>query len=502
MILATRNPHKLVEFRRLLGDEGVAPLPPEVELGPEVGATFAANALDKARVAARATGSVAIADDSGICAAALGGAPGVRSARFAGEGASDQQNLELLIERVPAGSALTYVCVVAYVDPRSGDERLFEGRCEGRMAAEPRGSGGFGYDPVFIPDGGDGRTMAELDGAAKDALSHRGEALRALSAWLAQGRMSTPAAAPAADREPTRRAAALSVASNATLITLKVIAGIATGSVAVLTEAAHSGMDLIASLVAFLSVRKAGEPADAGHPYGHEKMENMAGAIEGTLVLFGAAIITYEALLRLARGGHVHTIGIGIAVIAVSAVVNLVVSRIIGRRARLSGSVALEADALHLSADVASSVAVLVGLVLVAATGAEWIDPAVALVVAFGVAVAGVRILLRSSRALVDESLPEDELEWIRSTIRDVGAQHGVVAFHKLRARQAGSRRYVDVHVQFEAGTTLEAAHEAAHDLTGAIRARLEGADILVHVEPRDRVEPGTEIAPAGPGNL
>jgi cation diffusion facilitator family transporter len=294
--------------------------------------------------------------------------------------------------------------------------------------------------------------------------------------------------------EPKRRAAALSVASNMTLISLKVIAGIATGSVAVLTEAAHSGMDLIASIVALVSVRKADEPADAGHPYGHEKMENMAGAIEGTLILFGAAIITYEALLRLIRGGRVHTIGVGIAVIVVSTVANVFVSRIIARRARETGSVALEADAMHLSADAASSAAVLVGLVLISFTHAQWIDPAVALVVAVGVAVAGGRILLRSARSLVDEALPEEELEGIRSTIRELGVERGVIGFHKLRARRAGARRYVDVHVQFDTGTSLEAAHKTAHELTNAIRDQLAGADILVHVEPRDRVEPGTEI--------
>jgi cation diffusion facilitator family transporter len=143
---------------------------------------------------------------------------------------------------------------------------------------------------------------------------------------------------------------------------------------------------------------------------------------------------------------------------------------------------------------VASSLAVLVGLVLVAFTHAEWIDPAVALLVAAGVAVAGVRILLRSSRTLVDEALPEDELAWIRATIRELGAERGVVGFHKLRARRAGTRRYVDVHLQFAAGTTLEAAHETAHELTAVIRDRLAGADILVHVEPHERVEPGDEF--------
>jgi XTP/dITP diphosphohydrolase len=186
MILATRNPHKLAELSRMLGAGRLEPLPAGVELGPETGATFAENALAKARAAAVATGGAAIADDSGIAAAALGGAPGVRSARFAGEHASDEQNVALLIATVPPASALAYVCAIAYVDPASGVERVFEGRCEGTMAPARRGGGGFGYDPVFVPAGHGGRTMAELDGAEKDAISHRGKALRALAAWLAE----------------------------------------------------------------------------------------------------------------------------------------------------------------------------------------------------------------------------------------------------------------------------------------------------------------------------
>ena len=185
MILASRNRHKLAELTRLLRTHRVAPLPEAVTLPPETAETFADNALGKARAAAAATGEVAIADDSGILAAALDGAPGVRSARFAGAHATDEENLALLIERVPAGSPLAYVCVVAYVDPGEGVERTFEGRCEGRMAMSRRGSGGFGYDPVFEPLEADGRTMAELTAAEKDAISHRGHALRALAAWLA-----------------------------------------------------------------------------------------------------------------------------------------------------------------------------------------------------------------------------------------------------------------------------------------------------------------------------
>jgi XTP/dITP diphosphohydrolase len=194
LLLATHNAHKLREFERILkaaGTGGAGPprllaLPRELELPPEVGDTFAENALGKARAAAQACERVSIADDSGISAEALGGAPGVRSARFAREHASDTENLDKLVREVPAGSRLEYVCVIAYVDPDHEGEQIFEGRCAGRMTAQPRGEGGFGYDPAFEPDDGPpGMTMAELGDAEKDAISHRGRAARALLAWLA-----------------------------------------------------------------------------------------------------------------------------------------------------------------------------------------------------------------------------------------------------------------------------------------------------------------------------
>jgi XTP/dITP diphosphohydrolase len=185
LVLATRNPHKLREFAALMDGFELVALPDGVELPPETGTTFAANALPKARAAAQATGAVAFADDSGIEAVALGGAPGVRSARFAGEHATDAENLAALIAQAPPGSALAYVCVIALVDPRTGEERTFEGRCTGTMAPAPRGAGGFGYDPIFVPDDrDDGRTMAELTQAEKDAISHRGRAARALVSHL------------------------------------------------------------------------------------------------------------------------------------------------------------------------------------------------------------------------------------------------------------------------------------------------------------------------------
>jgi XTP/dITP diphosphohydrolase len=184
VVLATRNAHKLREFARLLPEVPLDPLPGDVELPPETGETFADNALAKAQAASAATGAPALADDSGIEAQALDGRPGVRSARYAGPGATDADNLDRLRAEAPPGSGLRYVCVVAYVAPGE-PPRLAEGRCEGRMAEAPRGEGGFGYDPVFVPDEGDGgRTMAELSDAEKDRISHRGRAARKAAAWL------------------------------------------------------------------------------------------------------------------------------------------------------------------------------------------------------------------------------------------------------------------------------------------------------------------------------
>lgn len=189
LLLSTRNAHKVREFNRLFARVGgsitVEPLPDWVTLPPEDGDTFADNALPKARAAAEATGRVAIADDSGIEAAALDGRPGVRSARYAGPDATDAENLAKLMAEAPAGSALRYVCALAYVDPVGGAERVFFGYCTGRLSDEARGSRGFGYDPAFLPDGDyEGRTMAELTDAEKDAVSHRAGAVAGLLAWL------------------------------------------------------------------------------------------------------------------------------------------------------------------------------------------------------------------------------------------------------------------------------------------------------------------------------
>jgi cation diffusion facilitator family transporter len=291
-----------------------------------------------------------------------------------------------------------------------------------------------------------------------------------------------------------QRTAALSVASNSALIILKAIAGTITGSVALLTEAIHSSIDLVASIVAFFSVRKAGEPADESHRYGHERFENLAAAIEGILILVGSAVIAFEAIRRLLGHGRVHTVELGIVVVAASIVVNLVVSASISRKAKATDSPALQGDATHLRTDALTSGGVLVALVLVKLTGAQWLDPAVALAVAALILFSGVRLLTRSSRVLVDEALPPEEVAVIRGAIEEFAAA-GVVGYHELRTRRAGSRRYIDMHVQFRAGTSLEEAHRTAHQLQDLIGKRLDGADVLIHLEPQDRVRPGEELS-------
>jgi cation diffusion facilitator family transporter len=295
------------------------------------------------------------------------------------------------------------------------------------------------------------------------------------------------AAAPVTPGPGRSRAALVSIASNSALILLKLVAGAVTGSVAIVTEAIHSAIDLIASCIAYFSVRQAEEPADAGHRYGHEKFENVAAAAEGVLILVGSGVIVFTSVRALVHGPHLESLGFGIAVIAFAALTNLLVSGWLYRRAEVTQSPALEADAAHLRTDAFTSLAVLAGLALVHWTGAEWLDPVVALMIAIAIVVTGLRLVARSWRVLVDEALPPEELGAIQSAIAEFPSGE-VVGYHQLRTRRAGARRYVDLHVQFRQGTTLERAHQIAHELQDEIAIRLRGADVLIHLEPEDRV--------------
>jgi cation diffusion facilitator family transporter len=280
-----------------------------------------------------------------------------------------------------------------------------------------------------------------------------------------------------------RGAAALSIASNAFLIAIKLAAGALTGSIAIITEAIHSLIDLVASVIAFFSVRKADEPADIDHPYGHEKVENLAAAIEGMLILLGAGVIIYEATHQLVEGPSVDRLGIGIAVMGFAVIANLGVSAVLYRQAKVHESQALEGDAAHLRTDALTSAGVLVGLALAQITGDAAFDPITALVVAVAIVIAGFRLLRKSSGALVDESLPDPEMDRIETAIAAARTPE-VAGYHRLRARRAGSRRHIDMHVQFNHGTSLERAHEVAHLMRDSIEDEIPQADVLIHVEP------------------
>ncbi|MCU0852663.1 MAG: cation diffusion facilitator family transporter [Thermoplasmata archaeon] len=278
--------------------------------------------------------------------------------------------------------------------------------------------------------------------------------------------------------------AKLSVYSNTALVVLKVVVGLMMGSVAVLSEAIHSGIDLLAALIARYSVKMSAEPADKDHRYGHGKYENLSGAIEGALIFVAAAWIIYEALNKLFDPEPIEIIYAGIAVMGVSAVLNYLVSRRLSKVAKKTDSLALEADAYHLTTDVWTSVGVFIALVLIWATGIAWLDPLVALVVAAFIIHAAYDITTRSTHGLLDRSLPEAEIKLIERIIK--GRETAVLNFHKLRARKMGSERQIDVHMVVPRNLSVKEGHDLVSDLEKEIKKELPGSVIVIHIEPCD----------------
>lgn len=279
-------------------------------------------------------------------------------------------------------------------------------------------------------------------------------------------------------------AARLSIYSNSALTLLKLVVGLFTGSVSVLSEAAHSATDLIASWVAFFAVRVADRPADEDHPYGHGKYENLSGMFEAALIFIAGAWVIYEAVTKLALREAPHRVDIGIAVMAASSIVNTFVARHIYQVARKSDSQALEADAEHLRTDVFTSAGVMVGLILVHFTRLTWLDPAIAIAVALLILHASWRLTRGALRPLTDTTLPEEDLVTIRKVLDD---EPQVLGYHKLRTRKSGSARYVDAHVMLDDDLSLVAAHDLAEALEDRMRERLPHAEITLHMEPYRR---------------
>jgi cation diffusion facilitator family transporter len=275
----------------------------------------------------------------------------------------------------------------------------------------------------------------------------------------------------------------VSIISNSTLIVLKVMAGVLMGSVAVISEAVHSGIDLIAAIIAFLAVRKAAEPPDDDHPFGHGKFENISGFFEALLIFAAAGFIVSEAVKKLIHPSAVENTGWGIGVMAVSCIVNFFVSRVLFRAAKQADSIAIEADAMHLWVDVFTSAGVMVGLLLLRLTHWEMVDPVIAIVVAGLIIKAAVDLTLKSIADLADHQLPADEIHSIRSII---DSHKEVEGYHKLRTRRSGGRREIDIHVQVEKETTLQDAHALCFKIENAIKGALPGAYVTIHVEPSE----------------
>ena len=277
-------------------------------------------------------------------------------------------------------------------------------------------------------------------------------------------------------------AAALSITSNSLLITIKALAGFLTGSISILAEAIHSLLDLVAAIIAFFGVRVADKPSDIEHPFGHGKAENLSGVIEAILIFVAAAIIIYEAIKRLAGVAALEMTELGIAVMGVSVVVNILVSRHLLRVARQTDSVALEADARHLTTDVWTSAGVLIGLVVVRLTGLNSLDPIIALAVAVFIIRAAYEILMKSYSGLIDTRLPTAEEAIIRQCLEKHSGR--LVGFHGLRTRKAGSQRFIELHLVMPKEARVAEAHKVCDHLEKDLKKRFAGSRITIHVEP------------------
>jgi cation diffusion facilitator family transporter len=278
-----------------------------------------------------------------------------------------------------------------------------------------------------------------------------------------------------------QRAAWLSVGANGAATGVKLAAALVTGSSAVLAEAAHSFADLTASAISLVSIRAADRPADSGHPFGHEKIEHVSGVFEGGMILIAAVVVAVLAALHL--GDPVQRSGVGIAVMVTFAVVNVLVSRRVARISKETTSAALEADAAHLRADVLTSAGAAVALILVSVTGIHNIDGLVAIGIAVLVARTGIELVISGTRVLVDVALPPDEVEAIHGVL-DQARPRGVLGYHRLRARRAGAVRHIDLHLQLDPTMTVAEAHEITDAIEDELAGRLDGADVVIHIEP------------------
>lgn len=285
--------------------------------------------------------------------------------------------------------------------------------------------------------------------------------------------------------------AVLSVVSNTTLVVMKLLVGVLIGSVSIISEAIHSGVDLLAAIIALFSVKTSSIPADSRHPFGHGKIENISGTVEALLIFVAAIWIIFEAAKKLMHPEPIESIGWGVGIMLISAVVNTIVSEMLFKVGRETDSIALQADAWHLRTDVYTSIGVMVSLALIwmaqwifPGKDLFWLDPVAAIGVALFIIKAAYDLTVQSARDLLDVHLPDAEVEWIRQCILD---QNSVVrGFHDLRTRKAGHFRFVEFHLKVDPHMSVMDSHDITKVLKRKIKAQYPGTAVTIHIEPCD----------------
>jgi cation diffusion facilitator family transporter len=290
--------------------------------------------------------------------------------------------------------------------------------------------------------------------------------------------------AEAAANSLKQRTAWLSIISNSALVIIKLIVGLHVGAVSLISEAAHSGVDLVAAMIAFFAVKKAVEPPDEEHAYGHGKFENLSGAIEALLIVFAAILIIYESIEKFSTMQEPEYLEYGIIIMAISITINYLVSKRLIKVAHQTESQALEADGLHLQADIWTSVGVLAGLVAIKTTGWIWLDPVIAILVAGIIFKTGWDMTVESTKELTDVSLPAEDEAIIKYVIN---SHKEIVNCHRLRTRRSGSYRILDVHIVMDGMLPLKKVHDICDIIERQIKEKLGMCDVMIHAEPDDK---------------
>lgn len=290
-------------------------------------------------------------------------------------------------------------------------------------------------------------------------------------------------------RKQKTSVAALSVLSNTTLVLLKIVVGILIGSVSVISEAIHSGVDLLAAIIAWFAVRTADKPADEDHPFGHGKVENISGTVEALLIFVAGGWIIYEACKKLMHPSPIESTGPGVIIMLVSALANMFVSARLFKIGRATQSVALQADAWHLRTDVFTSAGVMAGLAIIwigkrilPDVDLYWVDPVAAITVALLIIKTAYHLTVESGKDLLDAGLPEDECDWISTHVRSLSPV--VRGYHRLRTRKSGSQRFIQFHLLVDAGMSVQESHELHDEIVAAIKSKFENSNVIIHIEP------------------